>query len=247
MTEKLFWKDMYLINFDAKVVGLDGNIVYLDKTAFYPTGGGQPFDTGIIESGSKRYNVTNVEKNGDEVAHTLNEAPDMAIGDIVKGAINWDRRYAHMRYHSAIHVIDGVFARMHSEEGFLTGGQIYQDRARIDIDMAEYSREAVENIIEQCNNFIREGHRIYSKFLTRNEAAKIENLSRTAPGRELLTKLDSVRVIVIEGLDEQADGGTHVRNTREIGEIKIRKIENKGKRNKRIDFVLEGIKDGTGP
>jgi len=239
VTEKLFWKDMYLGEFEATVTGVEGNVVYLDRTAFYPTGGGQPSDTGIIVSKGSTYTVVNVEKSGEDVAHTLGNSEGLSIGDEVKGSLDWERRYAHMRYHSAIHVIDGIFAKLHSQEGFLTGGQIYQDRARIDIDMSDYSREKIEEIIAQCNSFMREGHSIYQKFISRDEALAIENLSRTAPGRELIGKLENVRVIVIDGLDEQADGGTHVRDTREIGTIRIRKIENKGKRNKRIDFVLE--------
>src|SRR5579875_363947 len=111
---------MYLGEFEATVTGVEGNVVYLDRTAFYPTGGGQPSDTGIIVSKGSTYTVVNVEKSGEDVAHTLGNSEGLSIGDEVKGSLDWERRYAHMRYHSAIHVIDGIFAKLHSQEGFLT-------------------------------------------------------------------------------------------------------------------------------
>lgn len=239
VTEKLFWKDMTLKEFDATVISVEGNEVVLDRTAFYATGGGQPNDTGTIAFSSGELKVADVMKRGEDVIHVVEDNKGITAGEKVHGKIDWDRRYKLMRYHSAIHVMDGIVTKRHGDQGLLTGGQIYEDRARIDMDMQEFSREIVESILQDCNQFIREGHRVYQKEISRNEALKMENLARTEPGRQLINSLDTVRLIVIDDLDEQADGGTHVSNTMEIGKLVLSKIQSKGKRNKRIEFTLE--------
>lgn len=239
MTEKLFWPDMYLKEFDAKVLKINGNELTLDKTAFYPTGGGQPNDTGSIMSGDLSVRITDVRKEGDDVIHVSDQNVPFKEGDNVHGVVDWARRYAHMRYHSAIHVIDGIVSVRHGYSGLLTGSQIYEDRARVDINMDNFTKEFIDQIIEECNEFNSEGHRIYQREISREEALKLPELARTEPGRDLINSLDVVRTIVIEGLDEQSDGGTHVKDTKEIGKIVVDKIENKGKRNKRINFHLQ--------
>lgn len=239
MTEKLYWKDMNLREFDAKVQEVGPDTLVLDRTAFYATGGGQPNDTGTISYGDRTYKVTDVKKSGDEVIHKMDTTEGLSPGIMVHGVVDWDRRYAHMRYHSAVHVLDGIITKRHGDEGLLTGGQIYQDRARVDLDMQNFSKEFVEQVIQECNSFIQEGHRIYQKEISGEEAKQMKNLARTAPGRELLSSLETVRLIVIEDLDEQADGGTHISNTREIGKLVLNRIESKGKRNKRVEFHLE--------
>ncbi len=239
VTEKLFWKDMTLKEFDATVISVEGNEVVLDRTAFYATGGGQPNDTGTIAFSSGELKVADVMKRGEDVIHVVEDNKGITAGEKVHGKIDWDRRYKLMRYHSAIHVMDGIVTKRHGDQGLLTGGQIYEDRARIDMDMQEFSREIVESILQDCNQFIGEGHRVYQKEISRNEALKMENLARTEPGRQLINSLDTVRLIVIDDLDEQADGGTHVSNTMEIGKLVLSKIQSKGKRNKRIEFTLE--------
>ena len=238
MTEKLFWKDMYMREFDGVVSSVVGNEVVLDRTAFYATGGGQPNDTGVLVAGDNQVKVIDVRKSGEDIVHTVDNPDLLAPGMNVHGIVDWERRHSLMRHHSAIHVMDGIVTKRHGDQGLLTGGQIYQDRARIDLDMQDFSRELMEKIIEECNSFISEGHRIYQKEITRTEALQMENLARTEPGRQLINSLDSVRLIVIEDLDEQADGGTHVSNSREIGKIVLKKVESKGKRNKRVEFVL---------
>lgn len=239
MTDKLFLKDMYLKEFDAVVTAANENHVVLDRTAFYATGGGQPNDTGILKTPSGELKVVDVRKEGDEVIHTLETGQTITPGTKVHGEIDWDRRYSHMRFHSAIHVMDGIVTRKHGDQGLLTGGQIYEDRARIDMDMGDFNRELVEKILEECNTFISEGHRIHEKEVSRDVALKMENLARTEPGRRLIESLDTIRLIIIDDLDEQADGGTHVADSREIGKMVLSKVESKGKRNKRIGFTLE--------
>lgn len=239
MTEKLYWKDQKMKEFYANVVSAGEEGVILDKTAFYPRGGGQPADTGFLMQGDNRYEVTNVEKKGDDVVHIMANGSLPEPGERIFGKIDWGKRESHMRYHTAIHVMDGIITRKHGSEGTLTGSQIYQDRARVDFDMADLTKEKVLEIIEETNEAMKTGMKVYSKEIDSQEALNTPNISRTMPGRELLEKLDRIRIIVIEGLDEQADGGTHVSNTLEVGKIVFRKLDNKGKRNKRVEFYLE--------
>ncbi len=239
MTEKLYFDDMYLKEFDAKVTKVEVGKVFLDRTVFYPEGGGQPNDTGYLTYGGKKIKVDDVQKEGDDIAHITEGSANVREGQEVHGVIDWERRYIHMRYHTAIHIIDGVVSKYHGNEALLTGGQIYEDRARIDMNIENFSREFVDKVIEETNSVIKEGHRIYPKNITREEALSMPNLARTEPGRRLIETLETVRLIVIEGLDEQSDGGTHVSSTSEVGKVVIKKIENKGRRNKRIEFVLE--------
>lgn len=239
MTHKVFWEQMYLREISANVVEVKDSGIILDRTVFYPTGGGQPNDTGYLMANGVKVRIVDVRKDGDDVLHVPEGQCSLKTGDTVMAEIDWGRRYSHMRYHSAVHVIDGVMAARHGEEGLLTGGQIYEDHARIDMDMVEFTREFIDNLIVECNSFMSGDHRIYQRELPSEEALKIPNISRTEPGRELIGKLEKVRTIVIEGLDEQADGGTHVRNTGEIGRISLQRIQSKGKRNKRIEFTLE--------
>lgn len=239
MTEKLYWKDQNLSRFDGEVVDIVDGQVKLDRTAFYPRGGGQPSDTGTLKSNGSSYVVEHVEKAGDDVLHRISGDRLPEVGTRVEGEIDWNRRYSHMRYHTAIHVLDGVITQNHGSEGTLTGGQMYEDRARIDFDMEGLTREKVQEIIQEANGIIQSGLKVYAKEISGREALNIPNLSRTLPGKDLIEQLDTVRVVVIEGLDEQADGGTHVSNTSEIGKIVFTKLQSKGRRNKRVEFVLE--------
>lgn len=239
VTDKLYYSDMNLKEFDATILEVQGNEIILDRTAFYPTGGGQPNDTGTLEIDGLQYKVVDVKKNDGDVIHVLEDSRDAKKGAKVHGKIDWDRRYTHMRYHTAIHVLDGVVTKNYNEEGMLTGGQIYLDRARVDFDMQNFNRDLVEKIIDEANKFIAEGHGVHAKEISGKEASSIPNLARTGPGRELISNLDVVRLIGIDSLDEQSDGGTHVSNTSEVGKISLKKIENKGKRNKRVEFTLE--------
>lgn len=232
---------MDLKEFDAAVVSLEGNEIVLDRTAFYATGGGQPNDTGILSAEKGKVQISDVVKRGEDIVHVSEDASLLKVGDKVHGTIDWDRRYRHMRFHSAIHVMDGIVTKMHGDQGLLTGGQIYEDRARIDMDMQDFSREVVDSILKECNDFIGQGHKVYQKEISRNDALKMANLARTEPGRQLINSLETVRLIVIDDLDEQADGGTHVSDTREIGRLVLNRIQSKGKRNKRIEFTLDGL------
>ncbi|MGC8710028.1 MAG: alanyl-tRNA editing protein AlaXM [Candidatus Micrarchaeia archaeon] len=239
MTEKLYWNDMYAKEFDAKVIAARGNELVLDKTLFYPTGGGQPNDTGRIIHNGVEYKVTDVKGSNDDIVHFLDNAIDAHSGDSITGIIDWERRYMIMKYHTAIHLLDAIIEKNYGS-GMLTGGQIYEDRARIDIDMQDLNREKAQEIIDTTNKVAAEGHEVIARFITRDEALKMPRLARTDPGSELIKNLDVVRVVEIKDVDVQADGGTHVSNTKEIGSIELSKYENKGKHSKRVEITIKG-------
>ncbi|MDE1868629.1 MAG: alanyl-tRNA editing protein [Candidatus Micrarchaeota archaeon] len=244
MTLKVYLTDAYAKEADANITAINSNEVEFDKTVFYPTGGGQLHDTGEISINGVNYKVNEVKKDGDRVIHVLDRPIDANVGDAVHLKIDWDRRYAHMRYHTALHVLDGILEnheagkQFNAAPGAITGGQIYHNRARIDFDMEGFSREKAQQLLDITQKFIDEGHAIYVKFLTREEADKMPNLARTEPGRELLKKLTEIRIVGIDGLDAQLDGGTHVSNTKEIGKMTLTNYESKGSRRKRIEIVL---------
>lgn len=239
MTGKLYWVDSYMKEFDAAIVKASGNEVVLDKTAFYPTGGGQPNDTGKLVVEGKEYSVIDVKKGSDgEIIHILDTNTEGIAGKNVHGVIDWERRYAHMRHHTAVHIVDAVLEKQYGS-GKMTGGQIYADRARFDIDMPELDRQKANEIIEKSSVVAKEGHDVTSRIVSREEALAMPNLIRTEPGSELVSSLEEVRLVEIVGLDAQSDGGTHVKNTGEVGGIVLSKYENKGKHNKRVEISLQ--------
>jgi misacylated tRNA(Ala) deacylase len=178
--------------------------------------------------------VVDVSKKTGVPLHKLKGAVPQ-IGATVHGTIDWDRRYALMRYHSALHVLCGLVYHMYG--GLVTGGQIYPDRARMDFDLEEISPERVKEIENECNKAIRDARPISVRFLPREEAMKHPDLIRTKINL-LPPDIAEVRVVEIEGLDVQADGGTHVANTKEIQGIRVVKTDNKGRINRRMEIVL---------
>jgi misacylated tRNA(Ala) deacylase len=236
MTERIYLEDAYSKEFDAKVTSVNNNAVVLDRTMFYATGGGQPCDTGIISHNGESYRVVETKNEGEDVLHILDRTFNGGIGDEIYGVIDWERRYMHMRLHTAIHLIDAIMEKR--KAGSITGGQIYDDRARVDFDVPGMDKEMVMKILEETQKIIEEGRKVYPEVLSKEKALSIENLSRTEPGRKLLESLDKVRVIVIEGFDMQMDGGTHVANTKEVGRLSLVKYENKGSHNKRVEIAV---------
>lgn len=237
MTEKLYLKDSYLKEFTARVVGLDGSRVILDRTAFYPGGGGQPCDRGYILTGSGlRLEVCSVGKtaSGDVYHEVVGVLP--AVGETVEGHIDWALRYAHMRHHTALHVVSGVAYRLFKAK--ITGSQIYADRARIDFDIKGFDKSMLRVLEEESNRIVGERRRVNVRFIPREEALRNPELYRL--GDETHMPEDEVlRVVEIEGFDAQLDGGTHVANTAEIVGIVLAKYENKGAGHKRIEIRLK--------
>jgi misacylated tRNA(Ala) deacylase len=238
MTQKIYLKDSYIKELEATIMSANNNSVILDRTIFYPTGGGQPCDTGILKPVGKeiQYSVIETKKSGDEVLHIVSDDSNLQEGEKVLCIINWGKRYMHMRLHTMLHIIDGIVYKKYSGE--ITGGQIYDNSARMDFDIPNFTREMLNSIISDSQKIINEGHKVVPKEISREEAMKIEGIARTLPGAQLLEKLETVRIIDIEGFDFQLDGGTHVANTSEVGTISLSKFENKGSHNKRVEFTL---------
>lgn len=239
MTTPLYWQDAYLKDFDSVVERAEANGIVLRETAFYPTGGGAPNDTGKLKVNGVELNVVDVKKENGEITHFIDSENAAHADDTVHGTIDWDRRYHIMRYHTALHLLDAVIERGHPGCR-ITGGQIFVDRARMDLDFPELNREVAQRVIDETNAAAREGHRVIAREIGREEALKMPNLARTEPGRLMIMGMETVRLIEIEGLDVQMDGGVHVANTREIGNIAFNAFENKGSHRKRVDVVLEG-------
>jgi len=235
MTEPLYHTDAYLKEFDAVVTAVEGDAVALDRTAFYPGGGGQPHDLGLLSSGLKIWNVTKVRKAGNDVWHELDSAPPEA-GAKVQGRIDWTRRYQLMRTHTAMHILCGVIFRDYGAS--VTGGNMEPLRGRMDFEFETMRQEFVRQIEEKINVEVAAARPVKVQSLPREAAFQIPDLIRTKINL-LPEGILEVRTVEIEGLDLQADGGTHVANTREVGRIKIVDYKSKGKINKRIEVALE--------
>lgn len=239
-TPLLHQTDSYLTTFDATVIAVDDEAygVVLDSTAFYATGGGQPHDTGVLRFGGVEAHVVEVKKSADGNLHLLpSDAALPAIGTTVTGEIDWERRYALMRMHSALHVLCGLVYRDYGS--LVTGGNMSPDHARMDFEMdsADFTPERVAEIERRANDEISTERDIVVRILPREEAFAIPDLIRTKINL-LPEGIAEIRTVEIVGLDLQADGGTHVRNTREIGELKVTGTRSKGKNNKRIEIAL---------
>lgn len=234
MTELLYQTDSYLQRFDATVTGVDqeAHAVILDRTAFYPGGGGQPADTGELAVGSETYPVKRAKKVGAEVLHILGDSrPLPPVGSAVLGQIDWERRYQLMRTHTAMHVLCGVIFRDYGAS--VTGGDMDPLRGRMDFEFETMHKDLVQKIEEAVNLEAAKGRAVKTDILPREDAFQIPDLIRTKINL-LPEGIQQVRVVEIVGLDLQADGGTHVRNTSEIGPIRVVDYKSKGKINKRI-------------
>lgn len=235
MTEALYHTDAYLKEFDATVTAADGNQIALDRTAFYPGGGGQPNDVGTITLGDQSWTVIKVSKQGADIWHELDRAAP-AIGSVIHGVIDWDRRYKLMRTHTAMHILCGVIFRDYGAS--VTGGNMEPLKGRMDFEFETMRQEFVKQIEEKINAEVANARPTRVKILPREAAFQIPDLIRTKINL-LPAGITEVRTVEIEGLDLQADGGTHVANTSEVGHIRITDYKSKGKINKRIEVILE--------
>ncbi len=235
MTELMYFEDCYVSEFDAKVLRVGDETVVLDRTAFYPQGGGQPGDVGTITCASGAAEVTKVRKEGRDVLHQL-RGPIPLVGEEVRGSIDWDTRYAHMRHHTAQHLLSAYFLE---EYGAVTSGnQIWKERARIDFDLPELTSEMIEKAEDQINSWVENSVPVTITLMPRHEALKKLDPKRTRI--DLLPKfISTLRIVEVEGIDAVACAGTHVRNTSEIGRFRVTRSSSKGKGRKRLEFVLE--------
>lgn len=231
ITDLLYLRDAYLANFEATVVELRDGGLALDRTAFYPTGGGQPHDTGSLAG----LLVTEVRKEDERVWHIVDGATSIAIGDVVHGSIDWDRRHRLMRTHTALHVLCGVI--WNEWRVPVTGGNMEPLSARMDFEFDPLPEGFGPRVEQLVNDALAADHTIEVSFLPRSTAVMDEDLIRTKVSL-VPAHVPEVRVVDIVGLDKQADGGTHVRTTNEVGRIRVVKTESKGKGNKRIRLEI---------
>ncbi|WP_338600837.1 alanyl-tRNA editing protein AlaXM [Sulfolobus tengchongensis] len=232
MTEELYLNDSYIKEFEGKVIKIENNFVILDKTAFYPGGGGLENDIGfLINENGEKINVTEVKRENGEILHKI-DSSSLKVGDKVKGIINWDRRYRMMRLHTASHIIAAL---AYTKFGALiTGGHISPDQAKDDFNVE--NKDVLNELINEANEIVKKGIDVKVYFLPREEALMIPAIVKLA-GRNP-PQIPIWRIVEIPGIDIQADGGPHVKNTKEIGEIVLLKVENKGKGRKRVYYTV---------
>lgn len=233
MTETIFFEDCYAKECDSAVVAAEGNKVELDRTIFCYQGGGQPSDTGKITSGGEGYAVVDVKKENGTIMHYL-DRPGLKSGDKVHCTIDWDRRHKLMRYHTAAHILSAIVNK--KTGALITGNQIGVDQARFDFDLENFDREKMSEYVKDANDAIKRNMAVRMYFLPREEAMKIPGVVKLA--NALPPQVQQLRIVEIGDVDTQADGGTHVGNTSEIGQIEIIRMDNKGKSNRRVYFRL---------
>jgi misacylated tRNA(Ala) deacylase len=233
MTEQLFQTESYLKEFRATVVASDGTSVVLDRTAFYPGGGGQLWDQGMLSAEGRRYRVIKVSRSGD-IVHELNE-PGPSRGTAVNGTLDWNRRFALMRTHTALHILYGVI--WCDFQAPVTAGNMTFLQARMDFELEQMRARFAEEVEGLANAEIVAARAICVRLPARDQAMKHPDLIRTKVNL-LPQGIAQVRVVDIDGMDVRADGGTHVANSREVGSIRIAGHESKGRINKRLRIVV---------
>ena len=237
MTDLLFHKDSYLQSTNATVIKIvEDNGIVLDRTVFYPGGGGQPHDLGVISIGNQNVAVAKVQNVKGEVIHWVEDNHGITTGQSVTAEIDWDRRYTLMRTHTALHILCGVVWRDYKAQ--VTGGDMQPGTARMDFEFENMTAEFAEQIEDTINREVNDNRTIEVNFLTREQANQVPDLIRTKINL-LPEAISEIRTIDISGLDLQADGGTHVKNTSEVGFIKVTGHESKGRINKRLRIALD--------
>jgi misacylated tRNA(Ala) deacylase len=235
MTELLCQTDSYVRKFKALVTETIDDGAVLDRTAFYPGGGGQPCDIGHLVAGGERWKVRKVGRKEGRVVHVLDREPPPA-GTPVIGTLDWERRYELMRTHTAMHILCGVIWRDYGAS--VTGGNMQPLKGRMDFEFEHLRKELVHEIEERINVEVAAGRPVHARVLPREEAFQIPDLIRTKINL-LPAHITQVRVVEIAGLDVQADGGTHTANTAEVGPLRIVDYKSKGRINKRLVVALE--------
>jgi len=232
-----YLSDSYLKELKTTVVKQyteDGkHFVILSDTIFYPTSGGQPHDTGMISMNDQEFRVIDVIKTDEGIAHEIDKE-DLAPGEHVTCTLDWERRYRLMRMHTATHCFSAV---IHNKMGAkITGGGMNVDKASLDFSLETFDRELFEAFVKECNEEMAKGHDVTIAGMDRDKALEDPSLVRLA--NVLPPAINELRIVTIGTLDRQADGGTHVKNTTEVGTLELLKLENKGKGRKRAYFTI---------
>lgn len=233
MVEKLYLTDSYKKNFNSIITSIRENKVYLKETTFYPGGGGLDFDIGILKKGENTYKVIETGEDGDEIYHKLESTEGLSVGDQIYGEIDWNRRYRMMRLHTASHIIAAIAYSKYN--ALITGGHITPEYAKDDFSVED--KNVLSDIIKEANEIAKKGIEVKVYFLPREEAMKISGIVKLA--ERMPPNIQTWRIVEIPGIDIQADGGPHVKNTNEIGEIVLLKVENRGKNRKRAYYTVK--------
>ncbi|MEM3381346.1 MAG: alanyl-tRNA editing protein AlaXM [Candidatus Bathyarchaeia archaeon] len=234
MSRLLYLEDPYLKECEAEVKTVkESKYIVLDQTVFYPKGGGQPNDTGIIIKEENVYSVVYVGKFSGETSHEVDK-PGLRIGDRVLCRLDWERRYRLMRSHTSAHVLAAILCNRTG--ALITGNELSPDKVRFDFNLESFDREIFMNCVQEANLLFKKNIPVKTYELPREEALKIPGVIKMAEA--LPPAIPRLRIVEIEGVDKQADGGTHVRNLSEVGEIMFLKAENKGRNNRRIYYKL---------
>lgn len=233
---RLYELDSYRTRLRSRVVSADGSRVRLDQTLFFPGGGGQPHDLGtLVGEHGGRWKVRSLEKLPEGILHQVEPEPVPSTGAELDLQLDWPLRYRHMRYHTAVHLLSG--AAFHRFGSAITGSQLSADGARVDLAIPEARASTAQELVDEANREVGAGLPVEVRWVDASELERNPSLVRVRP--DLLPSTGKLRLIDIVGYDVQADGGTHVRSTREVGAIRLQRFENKGAKNKRLYLTLE--------
>ncbi|MDQ5850772.1 MAG: alanyl-tRNA editing protein [Chloroflexota bacterium] len=235
-TEPLYALDSSIKEFDTTVLAVEGDEVALAQTAFYPGGGGQPPDTGSLIAGDRTWQVTALRKDGDVLWHKLQGEGMPEVGGPIWGRLDWDRRYLLMRTHTALHILSAIAYRDYGAT--VTGGNMEPGEGRLDFEIADFTPAVAEAMIGKVNDEVACDREVKVYTLPRDEALQLPDLIRTKTNL-IPPEVSHIRIVEIVGLDRQADGGTHVGFTAEVGDISLRGTRSKGASNKRIMIGLQ--------
>ncbi len=234
MTQLLYQNDSYLKEAEATVQEVNGKFIILDKSIFIPVAGGLPNDEGTLKKEDEVYKVVYAIKKDDNVSLEVDKE-GLKKNDKVHCKLDLERRYKIMQYHTAVHALSSIIHN--NTSAMITGNQISLDKARIDFSLENYNPERIKDFIEETNERLKTNQEVTTYFLTREAALKKPKLVKLAKG--LIEDIEEIRIVKIGDIDEQADGGPHVKNTSEVPEIEFLKTENKGKNNRRLYFKLK--------
>jgi len=231
MSKELFREDGYLKSCNATVTAVTENGIILDQTVFYPSGGGQPGDTGILKFSAGKIEITDTQKGESGIVHIVAEGtPRLSVGEKVTVELDWDRRHKHMRMHTCLHLLCVLV------DGDVNGGQIGEVKSRLDFNIPKNPDKVV--LGEALNKLITEDHPLTQSWITDEQLDAQPDLVRTMSVQPPRGS-GRIRMINVDGIDLQPCGGTHVKSTGEIGRVRIGKIENKGKQNRRINIIFD--------